>query len=53
MFQKSICVVKIYAGHAGHGSEFIERDGGSGERNGFMVEVWWEGLEQQEYEVAY
>jgi hypothetical protein len=38
--------------HAGHVSQFIGRYGGSRERKGCMVKVWWTGQEKQEYEVV-
>jgi hypothetical protein len=28
------------------------RHGGSRERKGFMVKVWWSGQEEQEYEIV-
>jgi hypothetical protein len=36
----------------GHASQFLGRCGGSRERKGFMVKVWWARHEQQEYEVV-
>jgi len=30
----------------GHASQFLGRCGGSRERKGFMVKVWWAGQEQ-------
>jgi len=36
----------------GHASQFLGRCGGSRERKGFMVKVWWAGQEQREYELA-
>ena len=42
--KKSSFVVK----NAGHASQFVGGGGGSRERKGFMVKVWWSGLEQEE-----
>jgi hypothetical protein len=36
----------------GHTSQFLGRCGGSRERKGFMVKVWWAGQEQQEDELV-
>ena len=38
--------------NTGHASQFLVRCDGSRERKGFMVKVWWEGQEQQEYEIC-
>jgi hypothetical protein len=36
----------------GHASQFLVRFGGSRERKGFMVKVWWAGQEQQDDELV-
>ena len=36
----------------GHVSQFLGGRGGSRERKGFMVNVWWAGQEQQEDELV-
>ncbi len=36
----------------GHVSQFLVGRGGSRERKGFMVNVWWAGQEQQEDELV-
>jgi hypothetical protein len=36
----------------GHASKFKSGCGGSRERKGFMLKMWWVGQEQQEYELV-
>ena len=36
----------------GHASKFKGGCGGSRERKGFMLKMWWAGQEQQEYELV-
>ena len=43
--ESSVCVV---INHTGPAAAFRERNGGSRERKGFMVKVWWAELEQEE-----
>ena len=43
---------KAVVKNAGHVSQFVDGGGGSRERKGFMVKVWWAGQDQQEYEVV-